>query len=180
MTVHRYHIAFLIALCSLNVFAQEAIEEEFQPELLVSFVTTTALLPSSKSEVYVFVPSYGVDLAYQLNPKWEVGLFADIELLDYTVETNDNVTIERAYPLILSVVGIYKPFEKWAFIIGPGYEFETNKNFYIGRLGVEYELAVTRPDWLISFGVTYENKELEYHVWEFGWTIGKLFSIHNR
>ena len=177
---YRYHMAFFIALCHLNVVAQEQNEEEFERDLLVSFVTTTALLPSSQSDVYVFVPSYGIDLAYQLTPKWEMGLFSDIELLNYTVQTNDNLTIERAYPVILSFVGIYKPFEKWAFIIGPGYEFETNKNFYIGRAGIEYELAVTRPDWLISFGITYENKELEYHVWEFGWTIGKLFSINDQ
>ena len=97
-----------------------------------------------------------------------------MEISTYAIETDDGVTVERTRPLIMSLVGLYKPNHWLGFLLGFGREFETHENFYVIRAGIELEFEISN-NWDLAPGLIYDLKEDIYESWTIGVAIGKRF-----
>lgn len=133
-----------------------------------------AYVPAHEIRSPLIVPTIGLDYEFWFNSRFALGLHTDLEIQSYLVEHNHQEVLERYFPLIVSIVGIYKIWEGLTIYGGPGREFEENTHLNVLRLGVEYEFEFANH-WDISPGFFYDNKENVYDAWGIALLIGKKF-----
>ena len=160
-------------------FCQEIIDEiEPYHKHRLTIMMANSHIPAANNindqDAVFIVPTWGFDYDYWLSPKWAVGPHNDLVLQQYKIETKGGEeVIERSFPVSVSAVGIFRPWEHWAFVSGMGREFEKNESFNLYMLGVEYGIELPH-DWELSFNLVYENKLATYNSWLFGIGISKL------
>lgn len=128
----------------------------------------------SGNQTNLIVPSWGFNYEFWLNEKWAIGSHNDMEISTYSIETDDGLLVERTRPMILSLVGIYKPTHHIGFVLGFGKEFEPHANYYVIRAGIELEFEISN-NWDLSPGLVYDMKESIYDSWTIGVAVGKRF-----
>ncbi len=112
------------------------------------------------------IPTWGFDVDYYFQPSWSVALQGDIKLQSFEVE-EENIALERSYPIALVSVLHYHALRHWSFYAGPGYEFEKHENFFLIRVGTEYSFEITE-NFEIALNLIYENKQEVYDALTFG------------
>ena len=86
------------------------------------------------------IPSWGLDIELWITHKFGIGLHNDVEVLNYVIEINDFESIEREYPVVITLDLLYRPWKNLVLFGGAGMEFEKNEDFVIYRIGIEYEI----------------------------------------
>jgi hypothetical protein len=118
-------------------------------------------------------PTIGFNYELWFNKKWAIGLHNDFILQSFNIENEDGKpAIKREYPILTTLVGIYKPGKHLSFFSGPGIEFEKNKNFKVIKLGMEYGVELPQS-FEVGFGFEYDAKIDGYSSWLFGIGISK-------
>jgi hypothetical protein len=121
------------------------------------------------------VPSWGLDYNYQINRKWALGLHSDIITQTFTViDFEGNQEFERERPITMTLVGIYKPHERWSFLAGAGKEFATEENLSLLRLGIERGWEIEN-DWEVFGTFQYDLKLGVYDTFMLGVGFSKGF-----
>jgi hypothetical protein len=174
------HIRFIFLICLLNsipIFAQENLEEreEEKPHSLAFVLSYTHIPAATKDgevEEAVFVPTLGLDYFYSLNEKWLVGAAIDWELGKYEVDYEDN-ELSREIAIVIGALVGYEVLPGWAFLVGPGVEFERNKNLFVLRLSTEYTFDLGKA-WGLFPSFTYDFKK-EYSAYALGVGLKKRF-----
>lgn len=165
----------LITLCFLCGFvnAQEKDSEEFKPKVRGAIMMANSHIPKATEggkSVHV-IPTWGFDIDYFFHPRWSVALQGDVKLQSFEVEDN-NVELERTYPVTLAGVLHYHALRHWSFFIGPGYELEKHENLFFVKVGTEYSFEITE-NFEIALNLIYENKQEVYDAWTFGIAFNK-------
>lgn len=120
------------------------------------------------------IPTLGLDYTFAFTPKFSAGLFNDIELGTYTISSiNNGERLIRERVFVTALVGIYEIYDRLSLLAGAGAEFEHHKNFFVLRMGAEYEVAINHT-WDLGFGFTYDYKE-DYSALGIGVSFGKSF-----
>ena len=172
----------LVVVHGQNVFAQaeEMSEEnnEIKPRHRIAIIIGHTHIPKgvsgSENQSNLIVPSWGLNYEFWFNERWGIGSHNDMEISTYSIETDDGIMVERSRPLIMSLVGLFKPNHHLGFLLGFGREFETHENFYVIRAGIELEFEISN-NWDLSPGLIYDLKEDIYDSWTIGVAIGKRF-----
>jgi hypothetical protein len=120
------------------------------------------------------VASWGLNYEYWLTRKWGLGLHNDVEIATYVVEDDSGGTIDRSRPVIVSLVGLYKPWKGLEFVAGFGRELETHDSFWVYRLAVEYEIEFGY-NWDLSPAFVFDIKENLYNSFTIALVVGKRF-----
>lgn len=172
-TMKKNLLLYLLVLCSMHLMAQESEKEVSKPHK-IAFVLGLTHIPEAFEEGHleksVYVPTIGLDYLYQLNETWKLGLALDLELGSYLVGFNrEDIAREKA--LVTAALVGYEIAPRWGILIGPGIEFEKNKNLFIFRAGMEYEFELG-DDWSLFPSFNYDFKE-EYSTWALGLGISK-------
>jgi hypothetical protein len=146
----------------------------------VSIVISHSHIPAANSvngDKRMFVAaSLGVNYEVWLNRRWGVGLHNDITMQSFNIEKRSGEEIvSRDFPVLATLAMVYKPFNHWIFLAGPGIEFEKNENFRVIKTGVEYSIEIPKK-WEIGFGIEYDRKLRGYSSWLAGIGISKIFS----
>ena len=126
--------------------------------LMMSHTHVPKAFESADNNDAIIVPSWGLNYEYWFNHTWAVGLHNDMEIANYVIEDADGSELERKRPIIISIVGIFKPWKKLELIAGIGKEFEKHHNFIVYRTGLEYEIEVGK-DWDIAPSLIFDFKE---------------------
>ena len=174
-------LPFLFFLSYLTVSGQEnenSAKEETKGRHRLTLLMANSHVPSA-SEVdgdkkILLIPAWGLNYDYWFNEKWALGLHSEIFLQQFKIEEYSNsTTIERSYPVAVSLVGLFKPTKHWTFLLGGGREFEEHESFYLVCLGTEYGIEL--PDnWEININLIYDNKIDAYDSWMFGVGFSKI------
>ncbi len=167
-------IAITVLLLSSNLFSQE--ETEFK-HFRVSPVLSHTYIPTATTEgtKTVIVPSIGLDIEYWFNHKYGIGLHNDLELFNYEVEKQgDEFSVEREYPVALTLDFLAKVYNDFVFLAGAGVEFEKNENLFIVRIGIEYEIEISE-NWDVSPTFFYDYRHEEFGTLTMGIGIGRRF-----
>ncbi len=176
-------IFFICLLSILPALAQEETEEkeetaESGQEKLhsLAFVFSYTHIPAAtkdgKVEESVFVPTIGLDYFYEFSKKWFVGGAFDIELGKYEVDYEDE-EITREIAVIFGAMVGYEVLPNLAVYLGPGIEFEKNKNLFIFRFSTEYSFELGN-DWGLFPIFSYDFKK-EYSSYALGLGLKKKF-----
>lgn len=122
----------------------------------------------------LIIPSWGLNYNFNINEKWAVGWYNDMEITTYYIQDVHGSELERERPIITSIVGIFKPWEYLGFLAGVGRELEKHQSFWVFRAGVEFEIEMGNH-WDLSPSLIYDLKESVYDSWSIGLTVGKRF-----
>lgn len=131
-------------------------------------------IESADKKSSLIVPSWGLNYDFWFTPRWAIGSHNDMEISTYVIEDHHETEIERERPVILTLVGIFKPTHHIELLAGFGREFEKHHNFWVYRLGIEYEFDLP-GHWLLSPALIFDFKEDVYNSISLGIVIGKKF-----
>lgn len=132
-------------------------------------------VPANAEGDGMLIPSWGLDYEYWFNPRWGLGLHTDLELQTFLIDRSGEDLLERDYPLVLTLDALYKPWKGLVIQLGPGYELERNENFYLVRVGLEYEIEMGHRNWDLSPSVFYDTRIDAYDSWSIALGVGKRF-----
>jgi hypothetical protein len=166
----KKHI-LLILLCLLSTFTcfaqkeNEEEENEGKPQKLSVSIGVTHI-PSAfedgKENKSVFVPTIGIDYFYRFKERWAIGAVLDFELANYVVDFGRD-ELKREKALVTAIMVGYEFAKNWGLAVGPGVEFEKNKNLFVLRAGVEHEFKLDE-NWGLFPSINFDFKE-EYSTW---------------
>lgn len=152
----------------LHGFAQESQKEGSEERkihklaLVFGYTHIPAAIEEGIKTKEVFVPTIGIDYFIQFAKGWKIGAVVDLELNTYQVDfKKEELTRENA--LVTGLLFGYEFHNRWSFLLGPGIEFEKNKNIAIFRTSVEYEFELGN-DWGLFPSVNYDFKK-EYSTY---------------
>ncbi|MDX2046860.1 MAG: hypothetical protein SFU87_08740 [Chitinophagaceae bacterium] len=174
-------IATSVCLCSkINAQSNEKDKENENPlHHRVSVVFSQSHIPAAnetnvKKQIFI-APVLGVNYELWFNRKWAVGLHNDFTMETFNVKkSSGSEIIERDYPVLITLVALYKPVKHWSFFAGPGKEFEKNESFHVIKTGIEYGITILKT-WEIGFGFEYDIKLKGYSTWQAGIGFSKNF-----
>jgi len=151
----------------------ESAEEVHVPQLRGAIMMANTHVPQATEDgkKLAIVPTWGVDLDYRFASRWSVALQADVKIQSFEIE-DDQAVVERSYPLALAFVMNYHLKKHWAFFLGPGFELEKHKNYFLMKAGAEYSFEITEK-FEIALNLQYENKQRVYDGWTFGVSFNK-------
>jgi hypothetical protein len=143
--------------------------------LIISHTHISAVNEYTGEKKTFTAASVGANYEYWFNSKWAVGLHNDLVMQTFHVEQKaDGAVTKREYPLLATLVGIYKPREHWTVFTGPGEEFEKHENFTVIKTGVEYGVPLPK-NFEVGFGVEYDIKIKGDDSWLVGVGVSKSF-----
>jgi hypothetical protein len=109
----------------------------------VAFFTGNTIVPDGETRSGVLVvPTFGLDYQYWFSHRWAAMASFEMELLNYTVETEDGVFIERDTPIVLAISGVFEAVDRLGLLFGFGMEFERTESLWLIRFGGEYAFPV--------------------------------------
>ena len=110
----------------------------------------------------VFVPTIGVDYFYHFKERWSIGAILDFELANYVVDFGRE-ELKREKAVVTGIMVGYEFAENWGLAVGPGVEFEKNKNLFVLRASLEHEFELN-SHWGLFPSFSFDYKE-EYSTW---------------
>lgn len=181
--MQKLTLLFLLAFWGLAVYGQEdhraaqvhsSTHEETYKNFRLAVLIGHTSVPSRENPDHLFIPSWGFDVEYWFSRKLGLGIHNDIELQSFLVEGNHEMTLEREYPLVLTLDLLYKPVGDLVLLAGPGYELEKMEDYKLIRFGVEYEFEFGNH-WDISPTLFYDTRMNAYDTWSIALGVGKRF-----
>jgi hypothetical protein len=166
-------LLMIISFVGRSVLAQAFESEEFKPKIRGAVMMANSHVPKATEggkSVHI-IPTWGFDVDYFFHPRWSVAIQGDVKLQSFEVE-EDNVELERSYPLAIVAALHYHALRHWSFYAGPGVELESHENLFLVRAGTEYSFEITE-DFEIALNLIYENKQEVYDAWTFGVAFNK-------
>lgn len=132
-------------------------------------------VPAGHLQDHFAIPSWGLDIEYWFNPRWGVGLHNDLEMQSFIIErVGGEEFLERDYPLVVTLDALFKPWRELVLVIGPGYELERNENFFLFRIGLEYEFELNHH-WDLAPTFFYDSRQNAFNTWSVALGVGKRF-----
>jgi hypothetical protein len=159
--------------------AQESKEAEDKLHHRISLIISHAHIPAANeangSKRIFVAASLGANYELWFNSHWAVGLHNDITMQSFNIERKATKEIvAREFPVLSTLVAIYKPGKHWSFFAGPGREFEKNESFNVVKTGIEYGIELPKT-WEVGFGAEYDVKINGYNSFLIGIGISKNF-----
>ena len=152
----------------------EAAHSAHFPHWRAAVVLGHTYIPAIASEKHFFIPSWGLDVEFWFNESFAIGIHNDIELQTFLIEHQNEMDLEREYPLVITLDAIFKAWKGLVLQVGPGYEFEKTENFFLIRAGIEYEIEFGKH-WDVSPMVFYDTRFEANDTWTIGLGLGKRF-----
>ena len=171
-------LLIITMLLALHGFAQESQEEGLEERKIhtLALVFGYTHIPSAyvdgHSRSSINAPTIGLDYFLQVSEKWKIGIVTDLEFEKYYVDFNEE-ELERERALVTGILVGYEFAKRWSILLGPGVEFEKNRNLFILRSSIEYEFELGN-NWGLAPVFNYDFKK-EYSTYSLGITLGKAF-----
>jgi hypothetical protein len=180
-------ISFILCLSGTQVMGQtEEVTGEnttFNKHRL-TILMENAFIPAADNIAdqnrFFIVPVWGFNYDYWINPKIGFGLHNSIILQQYKIEkSNEDIIIERSFPLIITGEFLVKPVKHFTVSVGAGRELEKHESFTVVNIGIEYGVELPQG-WELSINLLYDNKIDAYDSWMLGVGFSKMFSCNTR
>jgi hypothetical protein len=164
----------LALLLPFYALAQHAPHEKSFPHFRIAALIGHTHVPAIEDKASMFIPSWGLDLEYWFNDAWAIGMHNDIELQTFLIQRDAEETLERDYPIVLTLDAIYRPWKGLVFQLGPGIELEKTEDFFLIRAGAEYEFELGHH-WDLCPMLFYDNRFNANDTWTIALGVGKRF-----
>lgn len=175
----KHLIFFLFFLVPQVIFAQGIKEDhnDHHKKFRISAAIGHTYLPKNTrvGKEFVNLPGINLDLEYWMSHKLGLGLHNDLELVHFEVRSEEeDVIIERDYPVLITLDVIYRAYKGLTLYAGPGVELEKNENYFVSRVGMEYEIEISKG-WDVHPTLFYDFREGAYNTMTLAIGFGKRF-----
>lgn len=134
-----------------------------------------SIVPVDEVGTRTTIPSWGIDIEFWLNHKFGIGLHNDLEMMTFVIERGENEeALVREYPKVFTLDLLYSPISDLVLIGGIGKEFEINENYFLYRLGIEYEIPISKR-WDICPSFAYDSRKDAFNTCTIMLGIGHKF-----
>ncbi|MCA6079171.1 hypothetical protein [Fulvivirga sedimenti] len=157
------------------VSQEESGEARRRPLRLTASIGHTYLPKDTRvGKDVAILPSFGLDIEYWFSRRFAVGLHNDLELLHFQVVEQNDIIIERDYPVLVTFDLIFNVYKGLTVYFGPGAELESHENFFVTRIGIEYEVEIGN-NWDLHPVFFHDVRRNAYDTFSFGLGVGKRF-----
>ncbi len=142
---------------------------------------------SNGDRKWLTLPSFGLAYIYGFNPKWGLGVHAEMIVEDFLVQGSsaenalvrsgsgeEIAVIERGRPIGIAVIGIYKVHPHIGLFLGGGMEFSEHEDFALVKVGAEFPYHFA-PGWEMFGTLSADFKIDAYNSFSFGFGVARLF-----
>lgn len=123
---------------------------------------------------WLTMPSWSLNYDYWLSDKWAIGLQNDLILETFIIENDREELIERAYPISIVPLALYKAVKHVTLLGGIGVEIAKGQNLTTTRLGFEYGIHLPK-DWEIGAALVWDGKWKYYNSWSLAFTVSRIW-----
>ena len=144
----------------------------------IAFFTGTSLVPTELGhtgrEEILYVPTYGIEYERAIAGWFGIGIHNELELQNYIIVDADENHINRSYVMVSAIILYFEPIDHLALFVGAGYEFTTEHNFSVIKIGAEYVIHLNKG-WDIAPEIYLDHVSNLYTTYSFGLAIGMGF-----
>ncbi len=119
------------------------------------------------SDATLILPNIGLNYKYWIDEKFAIGWYNNIVALTYQVSSDTHQILDREYPVISTIVGIFSPLENLTIFTGPGLEIDQNKSLFVFRFGFDYHFPLSN-DWFLTPRFIFDNIGGDIHAYTLG------------
>ncbi len=167
--------ALLLFLAGPLFSQEESLETKRRPLRFTASIGHTYLPKDTRvGKDVAILPSFGLDIEYWFSNRFAIGLHNDLELLHFQVVEENDIIIERDYPVLITFDVIINVYKGLTVYFGPGAELESHENFFVTRFGVEYEIEIGN-NWDLHPVFFHDVRRNAYDTFSFGLGVGKRF-----
>jgi hypothetical protein len=123
---------------------------------------------------WLTMPSWSLNYDYWVSDKWAIGLQNDLILESFIIENNEEELIERAHPLTMVPVALYKAGKNLTLLGGVGVEIAKGHNLATTRLGFEYGFHLPK-NWEVGAAMVWDGKWKYYNSWGLAFTVSRIW-----
>jgi hypothetical protein len=123
---------------------------------------------------WLVMPSWSLNYDYWVSDKWAIGLQNDLILESFIIENNEEELIERARPLAVVPVALFKPGKNFTLLGGVGAEIAKGHTLATTRFGMEYGFHLPN-NWEVGAAMVWDNKWNYYNSWGLAFTVSKIW-----
>jgi hypothetical protein len=117
-----------------------------------------------------------LDYDYWMADHWAVGIQTQGILESFVVQVQDDEAMERAYPVSMVPVLLYRPIGALALVAGAGAEFAGgSRTVALTRLGLEAGVPFGGRNWQMGAAVLWDNRLNYNNSWNISVTLSRVF-----
>lgn len=121
--------------------------------------------------------SWTLNYDHWITDTWAAGLQNDMVLETFVVEHGNNEVLERAYPISIVPVALFKPGKRFTFLSGVGTEVAHGHAIGLTRLGMEYGVHLPR-NYEVGVAAVWDNKWNYYNSWGLTLCVSRIWPKH--
>jgi len=122
----------------------------------------------------LILPNIGINYKYWFNDRFAIGWYNNIVIRTFVINSDSYQDLEKEYPFISTVVGVFRPWKNLSFFTGPGIEIDNNGSLFVIRLGLDYGFLLSN-DWYLTPRFIYDHLGSDIDAYTLGLSIGKRF-----
>lgn len=126
------------------------------------------------SSTTLILPNIGLNYKYWFDDHFAIGWYNNIVVRTFVINSDTNQEVEKKYPFISTVVGVFRPWKNLSVFAGPGLEIDNNGSLFVIRAGVDYGFALSN-DWYLSPRFIFDLLGNDIKAYTVGLSIGKRF-----
>jgi len=126
------------------------------------------------SDATLILPNIGINYKYWFDERFAIGWYNNIVALTYVIDSDTHQDLDRTYPIVTTIVGVFKLWKNLSFFTGPGLEIDKNKTLFVMRFGVDYGFSLSN-DWYLSPRLIFDNLGGDIQAYTLGVGVSKRF-----
>lgn len=178
--VFRLFLIFFLLVTSHCLLAQRSHSSNMEPQVLNHeidvFFGNTHIPEASleNSTTTLILPNIGLNYKYWFDDHFGIGSYNNLIVRTFVINSDNYQDLERKYPFITSIVGIFKPWKNLSLYAGPGVQLSKTQSLFVIRLGVDYGINLSN-NWYLSPRFTFDNLGNDIEGYTFGLSVSKRF-----
>lgn len=129
---------------------------------------------TSESSSTLVLPNIGINYKYWFNERFALGSYNNLVARTFVVNNDEYNDYEIKYPFVTTVVGVFRPWKNLGFFAGPGALISDSGNFFIVRLGLDYEFTLSN-NWYVIPRFMFDSIGGDIESYTLGIAFGKNF-----
>ena len=122
----------------------------------------------------LILPNVGINYKYWFDNHFAIGLYNNIVVQTFVINSDSHQDLEREYPVIISAVGVFRVWKGLTLFTGPGVELDKNGSLFVLRFGLDYAFSL-RNDWSITPRFMFDNIGGDIEAYTFAISVGRRF-----
>lgn len=173
--IARCKFISILLLTFLSVYTTKAQEHKDDAYWRAMALISHTVIDAGQVSGPLIVPSFGFDLEYWFNHSAGLGWHSDVEIESFQIYYAEGTSVKKNFPIVSTIDMLWKPWRDLVLMAGPGVEFEQSHNYYLVRMGLEYEISFGHH-WDIAPSFFYDKRiGADFNTFSLGLGLGKRF-----